>query len=135
MVNVSNSEFLPGDVLESPKFGGRVIVVDVDGELQGDLGPYCSSVHRLEPLRYYLPHMVKIGNLTDNPELAWDNGLTNGYVLTEADIDSATGLFAVATIPSIIEWMNTWRTANNDPRQAQQLAIGEYALSLQVESA
>lgn len=52
------------------------------------------------------------------------------YDLTDADRASAKRLAASATMPRIIEWMAGWTTAHNDPRQAQQLAIGRYALEL-----
>lgn len=58
--------------------------------------------------------------------------MTAVYELTEEDIASATRLVESTTYPGIVMWRATWLHVDDDnPRkhmQAQQLAIGDYAL-------
>ena len=65
--------FIDGDVLKSFLFGGRVIVVEIEGELMADLGPLRVAQHRMSPWRYNESPMKKIGNTKDNPELGWEH--------------------------------------------------------------
>lgn len=50
------------------------------------------------------------------------------YELTEENRASAHRVAKSVTRPGLIEALAGWKTADNDPRQAEQVAIFEYAI-------